>query len=305
MKVSDILEGKNQTESLSILCKLFGSKIGTYDASGLSTEFLDIVIDGRIAEEYEDLPDPVSCKVDYVAVNTDSNNLWFHMYTNFSTHYPLMSNDRYNIGVLGAENIKIIYDYYYSVYKDAVVDESKLAEMRRSEWIKVADKLSHIEVLESDVRNLIDCTYCCHGSESGGWDTKDPDGIISFNWYTDSKDRYKKLQNHAKKSPEGITVDLDNSKITVDEDVFIKLLLDGITPTVALGLRTTYPTYGKFKECGYLAYQGTGRYARWKKITPLVYKRAKEQCDDDTLAKALLRSPSDVIVNGVFDKNLL
>jgi hypothetical protein len=304
MKVSDILEGKNQTESLSILCKLFGSKIGTYDAKCLSTEALNIIIDGRIADEYEDLPEPAPCRVDYIAVNNDSNHLWFHMYTAFSTHYPLASNDRYNIGVMGADSIERVYDHYYSVYKDKKVDEKKLAEIRRSEWIKIAGRLSYIEMLGSDVRHLIDCTYCCHGSESGwGGGHKDPDGIISFKWHTDS-DKYPKLQSYAKDTP-GVTVDLKNSKIMVEEDVFIKLLLDSITPTVALGLRTTYPTYDKFKECGYLAYQGTGRYVRWKKITPLVYKRAKEQCDDDTLTKALLRSPSDVIVNGVFDKNLL
>ena len=293
MKIEEILKGKGQVESLSILCKLFGSKRD--GGMCLGTEGLNIVIDGRIAEEYEDLPNEAPCRVDYIGASVDGTSVWFHMYTAFSTSFPLASNDKYNIGCVGEDNIKLIYNFYYSTYKDKQVDDKQMVELVRNEWMHVKNRLLSIPTFKCDIQRLIDHGYCCHGSDGGGWGATKPDGILEFEHPSDQ------LLDLAGRPGSGIKMTSKKwAKETipvaqVPADEFVSILLDCITPQVAMGIRIAWPTYSDYKNSGYLAYQTVTRYARWKRLTPMIYKRAKELCDDDRLKFVMGKMPSEIL----------
>ena len=134
----------------------------------LSVRYLKIIVDGRIAEEYEDMENFAPCQIDYIAVEPSGTTPWFNMFTAFSTHFQLMSNDKYNLSAAGEGAINSIYQYIQG-FKEPK-DKERLREVLRSRWIKIANELSkrtYLKGIDGDegvwLNHAVDCRYCCYG----------------------------------------------------------------------------------------------------------------------------------------------
>lgn len=153
--------------------------VGTLSNNSYSVQLskYDIIIDGRcFAEEYEDLSDECPCRITYVMVNQMESNPVFNIHTAFTTGFPLMMGDTYNVSALSEDIIdKIIIILSNLKRVRNVNNESKL--------IKTLDKLRYLDletngyILNSrnlnyttDLEHFLDCTYSC--SESGFPDYK-------------------------------------------------------------------------------------------------------------------------------------
>ena len=154
----------------------------------LSVRGLKIIIDGRIAEEYEDLTDFAPCQIDYIAVEPSGTSPWFNMFTAFSTHYPLMSNDKYSLGAAGEKAIARIYQYIQGFGE--VKDKERLKEVRRSSVDGLARKA--VETVGREIsavtglewfRSAYGLRRCLlHRGGIVGQEDVDDDGLLTAVW---------------------------------------------------------------------------------------------------------------------------
>lgn len=130
---------------------------------------VNAITDGRIAEEYEDLPTEAPCRVDGLRCDLRTMQVSFHMHTAFTTHFPLMSNDWYNFRVMSDQARTKVYEYLQTLPK---VDKPKnyvLAWQRKAydylRNLKVNMKIDNGDTL-FNFKHMIDCELCCHNYKS-------------------------------------------------------------------------------------------------------------------------------------------
>lgn len=140
----------------------------------------DIIVDGRLfTEEYEDLPSTAPCRIDGITANILHNNLSFHVHTAFTTNFPLMSNDWYNVSILDDKTKNKIYEYINNLVKNKKPNDNFLLTERRSKWIEYAKRILNKRIYPAldfnknktvkKINNIkynsfdfsFDCCFCC------------------------------------------------------------------------------------------------------------------------------------------------
>jgi hypothetical protein len=241
----------NNEEKLGNLIRTYGEDNGGGTIK-IGVPF-KLEIDGRFCDEFEDLESEAPCIVDYLAIESDSTTPWFHMYSNFATHYPLASNDKYSIGVLGNKNIEKIIKQLEKKYSDKPISIEKRKEINRGLMLSFAGKkLSNLFVSE-DQRKVnfiffLDCLYSCQ----------------SINFEKQTNLPYKNF----KEMGEYILKVCDNY-------------------SVCLSLKVLYPTYESMKSSGYLAYQSNSRYDKFRVIVAHIYDLIDKHIPDELFNQLL------------------
>lgn len=199
----------------------------------LNVESLNIVIDGRFADEYEDLSSPAPCKVDYIRLQLDDISMSFHMYTNFASGFPLSSNDQYSIG--------LIEDYFETIINKFKVDPKEYNE-KKFDILKIQKILESTRfnfrltklTKQTDFGHVVDCSYSCY------------DKTRKDNYSSD----YENLAE------------------------FKNDIIDNVSENLCAKFRILYKDYESFKSSnGYLAYQTSLRYFRYRKIMAEIWEK--------------------------------
>lgn len=251
-------------ERLATLIRMFGSK-NKNNGYTLGLSGMRLIINGNFAEEFDDCEEEVPCIVNYVAVDASSITPWFNMQATKGM-VGLVWGDKYSVGAMGQSNVKKIVDYVESKYGTTVKDKKRLAEVRRSEWLKIAKDNNNVFLVGKydgddnkdkgcDFNHAVDCIYCCYDR-------------------SDSKDLGLSLN------------ELKNN------------ILASIDKTAAFFLRVQYPTREALKSSYYLAGQDGERWARWNQIIPLVNKKIFRMIKPHEVKELLASDPSEVLVNG-------
>lgn len=255
-------------EQLARLIRMHGreTKAGGYR---LSVREMEIIIDGRIAEEYEDLEKPAPCQIDYVAVDSASTTPWFNMFTAFTTGYPLMSNDKYAASAMGSKVLKRLVDDLTGKYGKTTSDAKRVKELNRAEWVKAVEKhdrrLFLRELPEYNgcwLEHAIDCVYCCY----------------------EKRDVIKN----------GLTLDMVE-----------KLIINAIDKTAAFFIRVQFPTNESLLDSSYLASQDGERWARWNHIIPLVCEKVDGLITSTEVVSLMSKKPAAVLKDGRLPGNPL
>lgn len=259
--------------------KLYGDN--HVDHFRLNIEFLNISIDGRIcADEFEELDKPAPCCVDYIGVSSDSNYPYFHMYSTFSKHFPLASNDKYNLSVLDRN---ILEKLYFAFAKEKILSTYELKEYNRTKLNTQAKKLAVFQSIHSeyefkivenpkllphyfnytDFNHFVDCVYCC------------------FNIVRDLPNLNNAIEYFKSNNIEYPYHDVSSLKQHIISSV-------ANNKNLAIALKILYPTYNMMKSSYYLAGQTKARYLRWRTLIPYVYDEIDKHITDEQLEKLLL-----------------
>jgi hypothetical protein len=238
-------------EKLGGLIRKYGEKnsVGTIK---ISVPF-KLEIDGRFCDEFEDLPTKAPCIVDYLAIESDNTTPWFHMYSNFSTHFPLASNDKYSIGVLGEKNIDKLIKQIEKNHNGKPISIEKRKEINRGLMLSFAGKkLNNLFVSEDqrkvDFNFFLDCLYSCQ----------------SINFEKQTNLPYMNFKEMGE---------------------YILKICDNYS--VCLSLKVLYPTYESMKSSGYLSYQSNSRYNKFRVIVAHIYDLIDKHISDELFNQLL------------------
>ena len=217
-------------KNLTDLVRSRGTYNKTNNSYHLSVRGAKLKIDGRIAEEYEDLNSPAPCLVTDLILSSGSEECHFKMCTAFSTSYILMSNDDYSLGVLSDSEKS-----HLAKYAKLLPEKNKInkTESNKIKLLKLINSIKHdylpgISIHKHcDLNFAVDCIFCCFKAE-------------------------------------------DLKKNEVSQDAIRDSILNSIQKTEALFIRIQYPTRKALEESARLAYQSQERYARWKYIIELI-----------------------------------
>jgi hypothetical protein len=251
-------------EKITEFIRLYGTKSSDYLYLGIrSGEF---IIDGReFAEEYEDLSSKAPCQIDYIALNSDDFSPWFNMFTIFSTHYLLMSNDKYNLDAVDEKILKDILKYLEEKFKNKPISDKRKKDLMKGKWLSRIGWGWYFPKLtpETDItasnpgftnfNDLIDCSYCCFNED----------------------DKYN-LKDFG----------------TNDLDEFALKILNLIDKNLAFLLRVQYPTYKDLFSSAYLARQDNERWKRWNDIIPLINKKIDSLISKEEVNRILEIDPN-------------
>jgi len=253
------LDLASRTIEIANAIRLHGNKRGSEYI--LSVRHLEIIIDGRIAEEYEDLEDFAPCQIDYLGVSSDSIEPWFNMFTAFNTGFPLMSNDKYNFSkyCAGEEGVSAVYQYVQE-FKTSK-DKKRLRAVMRAKWLKTVKEKENGTYLKGvgvengcSLSHAVDCSYTCH-------DTSDLKGGVSL----------EVKENH---------------------------ILKAIGKTEAFFIRVQYPDLKSLLDMGYLAWQDAERAARFRHIIPKINDKVNSLITKKEVNRLIEKAPNKVIFKG-------
>lgn len=267
-----------QIETIEKQIGNFVRAYGTADSTNtikLSLGF-KLEVDGRFTEEFEDLDSPAPCIVDYLAIESDSLTPWFHMYSNFSTHFPLASNDKYALTALKTSDIKKIHSSLNKRFEKVSISEEKQKELNRANWMlygknqlqnvflvdtwdyeKSTDKIKIYKTYGTDFNHFLDCTYSCY---TGVRDKLNQSGMLPYNNITEMR----------------------------------QYILDTIdTEKISLAIKILYPDYDSLVGSSYLAGQSMERWERWRTLMPYIYDIIDKHVSEQFYEEILLTDPKE------------
>ena len=276
-KIEFIQDPNTIQDDIANLIRMHGTK-SKDNSFRLNIGALKLIVDGRNhAEEYDDEDNECPCKVDYVAVDSDSIKPWFHMYTAYASWSPLASNDKYSLGAMSFTNINKIYDFIVMNYGTSTKDKKRLEEIRRAKWMKTAQdhdnmilRGSFLKTNEKTGKDLptvreegksfhhaVDCQYCCY----------DP-------------------QSYNNTIPGLSLQDLETR------------LICSIGKTEAFFIKVQYPTPEALMDSSYLAQQKSERWIRWQRIIKQIQERIDDFISKEEYDELIAQEPKDVLING-------
>jgi len=231
----------------------------------LSLSDMELYIDGRFCDEFEDDKYFRKCIVNYIAVDGDDIEPWFNMQAT-GGWVGLVWGDKYCIDNLGVDkegrsNITKVVKFIQSKYKSETVSDTRKKHLRQAEWLEKIKSLKDRSFLRGykkdysgcDFLHAVDCIYCC-GSNNEGW--------------------------------------------SLDE--LERKIINDIDKHSAFIIRLQFPTISALMKSGYLSAQSPERYARWKGIIRKVNKRLNTR-----LPKAEFNRLFDMEFDEVFIKGRL
>lgn len=120
-----------------------------------------IEFDGRKTDYYEQMPVYVSCLVTSLYTDIVTGNVWFNAVEGFSTQFPNLNNENYNLCVLGQEQYRKIVAYLKTLpakkihRKNHKVEWQRYAESHLDQMIWPSDL--QMERHTTDFSTSVDC----------------------------------------------------------------------------------------------------------------------------------------------------
>lgn len=264
--IDGINYSQNFEKRIGELVRMFGEKQSS-DAYRLRLDF-DFIIDGRIAEEYEDLPEKANCLVKYLQIESKDVRPWFHMVTAFTTHFPLMSNDKYGLSAINQSEWELVVKNIVTKYGYNTNDKNAIKELKRVNWINfIKENMFKIKLRQ---------------------DSK---------WLKKKYSEYSLIEGTILDSFYSCFSTKNAEKLGMTFEELEDVILNSINKTEALFLKIIYPTLKAFRDSGYLGKQGYERYERWKRITEMVWHRVELFIKDLDIGKITQNDPQDILIN--------